>query len=186
MSESNQNQEPAAATPGRLAGWQKTLGVLSLVVTILGVALWSYAALRPEAAPDPAAGGDSALALGLDPGNPGAAGPPAAETGNALDDWSPAIFRLGFSFFAAFCVAYAFRSFLRIAIVSIGLLLLALFGLQYAGLIDVNWSTWSGHYDSVAEWLRAQTAGFTEFIRGVLPSVGMATLGFIAGFRRRH
>lgn len=167
-----------------LAGWQKLLAIVSLVVTVGGLGLMGTAALRGDATPPATVDAPRApgLALGAVEGTPVAA---AAEDRTFLDEWSPTIFKLGFSFFAAFCVAYALRSFVKIALVSIGLLLIALFALQYFDLIEVDWNEWSSRYESVAGWLRAQTGSFRTFIQGALPSSASAGLGFIAGFRRR-
>lgn len=177
------------AAPQRppIALWKKLLLVLSVVVMVGALAMQGYAMLNNDddatAAPARAPNGSLAPA-GFAPGDVG------AETGadepdpDTLDAWSPAIFRLGFSFFIGFCIGYAVRTFLKLSMLAIGLLALALFGLQYAGIVDVDWQAASGHYDSIAEWIRAQTSSFTAFIQGHLPSAGLAAFGLIAGFRR--
>ena len=63
-------------------------------------------------------------------------------------------------------------------------LLLALFGLQYAGVIDVDWSRMSEHWDAIAAWLGEQTASFRDFITGYLPSAASALAGMALGFKR--
>jgi uncharacterized membrane protein (Fun14 family) len=168
--------------------WTRLCLTLSIALMVAGGGLMGYAAIRgePEAAapvgPTPAGG----LALGLMPNDPNApAGEPAPATGDALDAWSPTIFRLGFSFFAGFSIAYAARTFFKISVLAAGVALLGLFGLQYAGVIDVNWNAMSDHWDAIAGWLSEQTASFGEFIRGYLPSAGMAGMGLVMGFRRR-
>jgi uncharacterized membrane protein (Fun14 family) len=183
--ERGQAGSPEGAPRRALAPWQKLLATLSLILTVGGLALMAVAALGTDEPEAPAAGVDALVAPGFAAGEtPTDAGGGSPEP-TFLGEWSPTIFRLGFSFFAAFCVAYALRSFIRIAIVAIGLLLVAIFGLQYTGLIEVDWSEWGSRYDSVAAWLSAQTASFRTFIQGALPSTGSAALGFLAGFRRR-
>ena len=110
---------------------------------------------------------------------------PADASSNALDDWSPVIFRLGFSFFVGFCIAYAVRTFLKISIIGIGILLLALFGLQYADVINVDWEKMGGHFDTFTGWLGAQTASFKDFVTGYLPSAASGTAGLVFGFKKR-
>lgn len=127
---------------------------------------------------------------GLLPGEPmdGAAGG-AAEDGEPAASgapiWSPVLFRLGFGFFLGFSIGYALRTFLRISLVSIGFFALLLIGLQYAGVIDVNWGAIAARYDGAAAWLSAQTASFRDFIAGHIPFAGSAFAGIAAGFGRR-
>ena len=91
---------------------------------------------------------------------------------------------MGFSFFVGFSIAYALKTFVKISIIAIGMMLLALFGLQYAGVITVDWSAMEGHYDSIVAWLGTQTDTFRTFVTGYLPSSAMAGLGLVAGFKK--
>ena len=120
---------------------------------------------------------------------PGTGAPPAAEPAAEPAPpeslLSPALFRLGFSFFVGFAIAYALRSFFAFAIIAVGFFLLAMFGLQYAGIVDVHWGALAQRYDSFAAWLAAQTKSFPAFIGGSLPSAGAASVGLLTGFRRR-
>ena len=111
-----------------------------------------------------------------------AAGTEASDDEQAL--WPAALFRLGFGFFAGFCMGYALRTFFRISFVAIGLLLLMLFGLQYAGLIDVDWSAMESVFDNTVAWLRTNLAGFREFVTGQLPSTAAAIGGVFIGFKK--
>ena len=119
------------------------------------------------------------------PGEP-AGGAPAEQIEQApADPWSPAIFRMGFGFFVGFAMAYAFRAFAKFAVVSLGVFFLLLFGLQYAGLIEVQWGTMAERYDSARGWLGSQFEGFTAFVTGALPSAGAALAGLGLGFIRK-
>lgn len=119
------------------------------------------------------------------PGEPGE-GEQAEQVEQApADPWSPAIFRMGFGFFVGFAMAYAFRAFAKFAVVSLGVFFLLLFGLQYAGLIEVQWGTMADRYDSARGWLGAQFEGFTAFVTGALPSAGAALAGLGLGFIRK-
>ncbi len=188
MSRFDQSESGSSAgrAAGRLAGWQKVMAILSLVVTVGGGGLMAVSAFTGDAGdtghtPEPTA--TSALRQGFAAGDTPAGADAPDRT--FLGEWSPTIFRLGFSFFAAFCVAYALRSFLKLAIIGIGLLLIGLFALQYFDLIQVDWTEIGSRYDSVSAWIRAQTATFRTFIQGALPSSASAAVGLIAGFRRR-
>ena len=101
------------------------------------------------------------------------------------DPWSPAIFRMGFGFFVGFSMAYALKAFAKFTIVSAGIFFLLLFGLQYAGLVEVKWTAMADRYDTLQEWLKAQLGGFQAFVTGYLPSAGAALAGLGLGFMRK-
>lgn len=173
--------------------WKKAVVAVSVAVSVVGLSLWGYAAVTaPDAPPERsgAVGMESLGAAGFMPGDPAAGGESGSEGEGReggerpIDVWSPAVFRLGFSFFVGFCIAYALRTFVKASLVVIGVMLLALFGLQYAGVIDVDWSAMEGHYQRLTAKLSAQTASFQRFITGYLPSSASAALGLVVGFRR--
>lgn len=101
------------------------------------------------------------------------------------DPWSPAIFRMGFSFFVGFAMAFALRTFAKVTLVSAGIFFLLLFGLQYAGLVEVKWTAMADRYDSSQAWLKAQLGGFQAFVTGYLPSAGAGLAGLGLGFIRK-
>src|SRR5690606_8304539 len=101
------------------------------------------------------------------------------------DAWSPAIFRLGFSFFVGFAVAFALRAFVRLTVFTMGFFFLALFGLQYAGFIEVNWTAIGDRYESTSAWFLAQFESVQELVTGYLPAAGSAAAGLTLGFLRR-
>lgn len=178
--------------------WQKALLAVSVVLMLGGGAAWAYAMVTR---PAPAAPGDAGtprpggsaiqpdgLVQGFAPGAGGGGQSPAgaAPAGErSIDLYSPAVFRLGFSFFAGFAMAYAVRQFVKMTVVVVGVVLLGLFGLQYAGLVKVDWGAIEGRYDSMAAFLRDQTASFTKFVSGYLPSATSAAAGAVVGFRRK-
>ncbi len=181
-------------------------------LTVAGAALQGYAWVRGSAEPpsvaateestesapptDSTGAIDPDLVAGLAPDDPahgdesqstdaGVETVSSAVESDPLAEWSPVIFRLGFSFFVGFVIAYALRTFLKIALLAAGVLILALFGLQYAGLIDVNWGAIEGRYDGIIAWLKDQSGDMTQFIQGYLPSTASAALGFVVGWRRK-
>jgi len=101
-----------------------------------------------------------------------------------IDDASPAVFRLGFSFFVGFALAFAFRRFIRVSLVGIGVLFFLMFGLSYLGLIEVRWDAASGAFDRIGSWLGAQFGSFREFVTGHLPSAASASAGMVVGYRK--
>ena len=98
---------------------------------------------------------------------------------------SPAIFQMGFGFFIGFAIAFALRTFIKISLVALGIFALALFGLEYIGLLSVQWGAIADRYDSFSAWLSAQTESFSAFITGQIPSAATAIAGFAIGFSRK-
>ncbi|KAA0213704.1 MAG: hypothetical protein DYG94_09415 [Leptolyngbya sp. PLA3] len=173
----------------RLRPWQKALAVLSVVIALSGVGLMVYAAgTRPEPAPASAgAPGTSSLVQGFAPdGNADSHQPTdgQAQTERLIDSTSGAVFRLGFGFFAGFAVGYAMRMFVRMTLVAAGIAILGLAGLQYAGMIEVDWEKISGGFDTFGAWFTEQTRGLGGFITGYLPTFGAGLAGAFVGFRR--
>ena len=189
-----------------IARWKKVLLGVSVALMVAGAALRGYAYVRPgePAAPTPSAAQASSQAQPVAPGArsflPGAprtgtpagtsdqplAEQPAAERQpTELEVWSPVMMRLGFSFFAAFCIAYALRIFFKVSVLVLGMAMLLLMGLQYSGLVQVDWSAMDGRYQSAARWLTDQFGSFRQFVTGQLPSASAAAAGLFAGLKRK-
>ena len=66
-----------------------------------------------------------------------------------------------------------------------GLVILALFGLQYLGVLYVNWQNIETSYNSILSWVLPRVENFRDFIISNLSSSGMAALGILAGLTRR-
>ncbi len=184
--------EGQAKRARRLPGWKKVLVAGSVALMAAGLGLQGYSYARgPEAQP-PAPGGTERKGLvqpkGFLPGTSHAVADGQGDAESPDDgarDWYPAMFRWGFSFFVGFCIAYALRTFLKLTVVVIGLLLAVLFGLQHAGIIQVDWSAMNSYYGPIGNWLAEQTSSFHRFVTGHLPSSGTAALGLVVGFKKR-
>jgi uncharacterized membrane protein (Fun14 family) len=169
----------------KIAVWKKVLLALSVALMVAGGGIQLYAWLTGEdvaevegAVPGALAPSGFAPTGDAEPGSGGGAGRSGAA------EWSPTVFRLGFSFFVGFAIAYALRTFIKVSIVAIGLLLLLFFALQYAGLIEVRWDAIGAHYDSITAWLAGQTGSMKAFIQGYLPSAGSGAAGMALGFKK--
>lgn len=170
---------------GAIPVWQKVLLLLAVVLMCTGVGLRVTGALQPK--PPPRQPASALQAEGLLPGEPRVAASPQQppEEASRLDPWSPAIFRLGFGFFLGYAVAFALRMFLRLTIVTLGFFFLALLGLQYAGLVEVNWGAIGQRYDSLAAWASAEFESVNRFLSGYIPSLGAAAAGAALGLLRK-
>ena len=102
-----------------------------------------------------------------------------------LEDWSPLLTKLGFSFVVGFSIGYVLLIFLRTTAFLGGLVLLALFGLQYLGVLYLNWQNIETSYQSVLSWVLPRAENFRDFITHNLSSSGMAAMGILTGLTRR-
>ena len=59
----------------------------------------------------------------------------------------------------------------------IGVILIGIFALQYAGIAHIDWSGMEGQYDTWASWLSVNGAAFLDFIGHNLSN----SASFIAG-----
>lgn len=186
---SDPQQPEQLKRPGRTPAWAGLLAVASVILMAVGVGL-------------PLVGGGSAPhASGPNGANPtdsgltgfagggmesvGDSGSPPAPSDGGLGPWGPSIFRIGFSAFVGFAVGYALRTFAKFAIAAMGFFAIALFGLEYAGLVDVKWGAMSERYASLTARVAGDARGVWDSISVLLPASASATAGLVAGFWRR-
>ena len=103
------------------------------------------------------------------------------QTGN----WIALFTYMGFSFFAGYVIGFASRVFLKFVFFLSGTILLLLFGLQYAELIDVKWESFENIYNGLIAWISPHLGGLKNFITANLSSAAMAGMGLFWGFRRK-
>jgi uncharacterized membrane protein (Fun14 family) len=177
-----------------LAKWQVVVAVVSIIVAATGAGLMVYQAVNADETPAateptpstlPGTNAPSGFAPAENEPDAPATSDAQSETDRLIDSASGAVFRLGFGFFAGFAIGYAVRAFVKVSMIVIGVGLLALFGLQYAGLITVDWARVSGGFESFGSWATAQTKDFANFITGYLPSASAGLAGAFVGFRRK-
>ncbi len=183
------------AKPGLLAqspGWVKLVLLVSVLVMAGGAALGIAARAGGGGgapAAERAAGGElpeGASGFDIIPqgGGEDAAADAGGDDAEWMREWSPAIFRLGFSFFVGFAIAYALRTFVKLSLVVVGLFALLLFGLEYGGFLEIHWGAIGDRYESLAGWASGQFESFKTFITGELPSAAAAVGGLALGFKR--
>lgn len=178
---------------GTLPRWARILFALSILSMVIGGGLWAWeAATAPEAPPPGAAAPrDGGAGAGVAPqafvdGEWTPVSPEEIEAAEAGErDLSPAFLRLGFGFFVGFCIGYALRAFFKISAIAIGVVLLAIFGLQYAGVLDMQWDVLEAHWNALVARVQEESESFFAFVTGSLPTAGLAGLGLVTGFRRR-
>lgn len=169
--------------PGRppLPLWKKALFAVALLAGLAGLALTRGGG---EPASGPATGGQAA---GLDVGasSLGAGGVTLGAEPEPTSPWGQLLMKGGLSFAVAFAAGYALRTFLKLTLVVAGVVVLAIFGLQKAGIVgQIDWSVAQGYWDSLTANVSQQFESFKAFVTGSLPSAGAGSAGVIAGFRR--
>ena len=195
-------EEVQTEMPRRLPRWKIVLVSLALLMGVAGMALHPQAssgttetrtvgnlsASGADTLPDPPAF-QSAPAPAFDPAfdrmeeTTEAPLPPDWE--RRLEDWSPLLTKLGFSFVVGFSIGYVLLIFLRTTAFLAGVVMLALFGLQYLGVLYLNWQNIETSYQSVLSWVLPRAENFRDFITHNLSSSGMAAMGILTGLTRR-
>ena len=186
-------------SPG-LAGWQKLLLVLSIVLGGVGIAYGGISSSPADvdtASTDgpgdgtgsdvrPAMTPDGFISIGPD-GEPVPSGTGTVGTGTVEEApfWPPLLAKGGLSFFLAFCVGYALRAAMKVTMILVGLIVLATLGLQQVGVIEsIDWTRAEAFWDSLTANLGEHFKSLGDFVSGSLPTAGSGALGLVAGFRR--
>ena len=91
--------------------------------------------------------------------------------------------KLGFSFMVGLAMGFALKVAFKIALLVVGLVLLALFGLQLAGIVQVDWSGMELRYDGWADWLGASASRFFGFVGDNLTSAASFFAGLAVGLK---
>jgi len=96
-----------------------------------------------------------------------------------------ASFNADLSFAVAFAIGVALRTFMKLTMVVLGVVALAIFGLQKAGIVgQIDWTVAQGHWDTLTTNIGQQFESFKTFVTGSLPSAGAGTVGLVSGFRK--
>ncbi len=93
------------------------------------------------------------------------------------------LLRLGFSFIVGLAAGFALKIAFKVALLVIGVVLVGVFALQYAGLAEVDWSSVEIQYDSGADWLGAQGGALLDFMGSNLPSAASFLAGLALGLK---
>ena len=170
--------------------WKKFLLVAAAVCVVVGLALKGVAMMRggDEAQVTNTAGEGRSGALSTGTSGLVGSGDGGSEAGAAdadKTDWSPFFFKGGFGFFLGFCVGHFLRAFLKVSAVGIGLIALVVLGLQYAGVLEVDWNVVSDQYDKIAEVVRRESKEFFSFVNGTIPAASASGLGLLVGFKKK-
>lgn len=173
----SQSPQPAAP-PQPPRPRHSLLGILGLLIAITFMAIGIAWPLLHKDAPPTTAGG-LVSTLNDQPG--------AIDTTveNAKRVWGSGLFKLGFSFTAAYIVGFALRGFFNFTLASLGFFIAAIIGLQYAGVMEVKWHAGSEQFDTFIGWLGHQVSSLRQLVTGALPSGVAGGFGVWSGWRRK-
>lgn len=205
--------DPAESSPGsdararvqlpRLRRWEMVVAGCAAFLVIAGVAVKGYHAVRGDDGADKSRrvaenrSGGTMTGHGLvDEGGSTQTFPwpvpqgqePGEESSRStveVEDWSPVMLRSGFGFFVGFALGFVLKTFFRISSFIGGAALLLLFGLSYAGWIEVRWEVMQEHWDAWAGRLGDELGEFKAFVAGSVPTLGLGGFGFFTGVRKR-
>jgi uncharacterized membrane protein (Fun14 family) len=95
---------------------------------------------------------------------------------------SALVYQVGIGGVGGFIAGYAFKKFLKIVAVIIGLFIVALIYLGYQGIITINFGELENAIAS-ALGLAGQATSFIATIIALLPAAGSFGVGFFLGFK---
>jgi len=113
--------------------------------------------------------------------------PPGTEVSRAQNegpDWSGAMLRGGAGVLLGMAIGYAFRMFLRLAMVVVGGIALCFLIFNHLGWIQVDWESIRTQMAGLSDTLEREFRSFQHFVGGVIPSMGLTGIGAFFGFRR--
>ena len=214
MSHMSAPKEETPRAPGQgeaprrsLPRWKKIFLAAAVFLVVAGLGIRGVAWLRPssgEPGQEVAARRNIAGEPGREPlpGNSFAPWESTAQGGEGLvepepepelsarhrpetgEDFSPVLFKGGLTFLVGFALGYALRVFARLSLLFVGIFMLAMFGLSYAGAISIHWDILQISFDNALVSLKESTAGFQTFVAGSVPLVGMGGVGLFTGFKK--
>ncbi|MGB1311134.1 MAG: FUN14 domain-containing protein, partial [Leucothrix sp.] len=76
-------------------------------------------------------------------------------------------------------------TFMKIFFFGAGTLFIALFVLQYNGIIGVNWGSFEVAYNTMIDWVSPHLGGLKNFMTANLSSATLAGVGLFWGLRRK-
>lgn len=174
------SQDRAVGPSRSKAPWQSKPFILAVLVSIVGIAMWAYAATtRPQTAPS--SGADARMVTGLSGGSSSA---PSPSPSRLVDSAGPALSKFGGSFLGGFGLGYLSRKFLRWTMLLAAIVGAALYFAQRAGLIQLSTSDIERHVQDGLTMAKTEADQVKRFLTGYIPSATAAAIGGFMGFRR--
>jgi uncharacterized membrane protein (Fun14 family) len=114
----------------------------------------------------------------------------AVATAGGLATWmadlsSPAVVGIGGSYLGGFFFGWAFRRFLKMAALIIGVLLTSIAVLKDTGWIHLDWTAVDTQISHAIAAGHRGSEGLKHLLSGYLPSTGAGAVGMFFGFRKK-
>lgn len=179
MSEEQSQRRPRT----RHGLWGSKIVLCAGVLTVIGLAMWIYAAVTaPKAAAPPAGSGvDSSLVSGFGADTKEAAAAAKESASRFIDKASPALFRFGLSFIVGCVIAYFFKKFIKWSVILAGLAIAGVIALHKTGVIHLDTDAIKDHVHQSLAWAKGEAGHAKDFVLGYLPSSASACAGLIFG-----
>ena len=165
-----------AASLRRMPRWKILAIAAAAALLVLGITLGLTAEPTPPTAGGPTTPGTAASFVETEPGATGA--------GAQQPSWSAGFTRMGLSFFVAFAIGLALRTFLRVTLIFVGVLALLMIGLEYIAFITINWETIDESWNGFASRIGDDFEHLATAVTGRLPQAGLGGLGLVAGLKK--
>ncbi len=95
---------------------------------------------------------------------------------------TPLVYSVGIGGVGGFIAGYAFKKFLKLVALVVGLFIVALVYLAYQGIISINFGA-LGNAIASGLGLAGQATSFIPTILSLLPAAGSFGVGFFLGFK---
>lgn len=167
-----------------------------LGATVVGAGMWGYAAAtRPPETASTAAATGAQVSGGITPRSLTGTSTPAGENAlpdvqevadrakRLIDESSPAMFRFGLSFVAAFFLGWLLRRFITLTLLVTGAVAAGVIALQRTGVIGIEGDDIRREAERSVGWLQGQAGAIRDVVTGYLPTGFAAILGGYKGFR---
>lgn len=181
-----------------LSGWKKLLLVLSFIVAMVG-SIGAFVGIVKGAPPEAEQAQATVESLRVEAANSNNFSPEQKEKiQQQLDDatarakaaghWfyqktAPHLARIGFGFFIAFILGYAFRQFIKTMASLAAIVLVGAGVAAYFGWVD--FSSFRGNLTASTGWVSDQLTGAKDVILKFIGASLSGTVGFVIGFMRR-
>ena len=119
------------------------------------------------------------------PGLPSTDGGDESRSGSDEDEMREpeAVIRLGFGFAAGFAASFALKKLFKLTEFAAGVLIMMLMGLEYGGLIAIQWGSMADRYDSFQDWAGGQFESVRAFATVAVHMAATAMAGLAAGWK---
>ncbi len=99
------------------------------------------------------------------------------------DIWTFIAFNAGAGFVLGFAVGYALKKLLKLLLFLLGIVTLLILGLEYYGVIQVNYDKFIELVDKALNMTRGAASGIVSHALASLPFAGSFALGLALGFK---